>query len=164
MLPVSLEESPKLFETLDLCDLAGTVELEVRRQANQEGRIAQLGIRYTSVTMLPPKNRSAELQVIPLSPLRITVVEVVELDVPNGVEPVHWILLTTLAVHTLADAKDVVRFYTYRWIVERFHYVLKSGCRFEDSQLKSYDALTRFLALCSSMAHSRTHLSSACDT
>jgi len=147
-----LKESPKLFETLDACEFEATFDIEVTRQANQEARIAELGIRYTSVTLLPPKNRSKDLQVIDLSPLSINVVEVIELDVPDGIEPVHWILLTTLAVDTLADAKDVVRFYSYRWVVERFHYVLKSGCRFEDSQLKSYEALTRFLALCSHQA------------
>lgn len=75
-----------------------------------------------------------------------------ELNPPSGVSPIHWILLTNLGVENIDQARQVVRFYTYRWLVERFHYILKSGCRFEDSQLKSYDALTRFLSLCSHQA------------
>ena len=77
-----------------------------------------------------------------------------EINPPADIkEPVHWILLTTLSVNSLDDAHQIVRFYTYRWVVERFHYVLKSGgCHFEDSQLRTVEALHRLLAVCSRVA------------
>jgi hypothetical protein len=40
-----------------------------------------------------------------------------------------------------------VRTYAYRWLVERYHYVLKSGCRIEALPLRDTDRLERALAL-----------------
>lgn len=147
----TLVDKGKLFEILAQQDFVATFEVQVARQVNQEQRVAPVGLRYTSVTLLPPKRRSSSL-VIALTPLTLQLIEVVELDAPAQVEAIHWFLLTTLPLTTLDDARRIVRFYTYRWLVERFHYILKSGCRLEDSQLKSYDALSRFLALCSHQA------------
>ncbi|EAZ89052.1 hypothetical protein [Crocosphaera chwakensis] len=41
------------------------------------------------------------------------------------------VLLTTLAVNNLAETQKVLKYYTYRWLIERFHYVLKTGCGIE---------------------------------
>lgn len=147
-----LAHANKLYETLADCEIVATAQVEVARQNNQEARLAAVGIRYTTVTLLPPKNRHKAIEVIPLTPLTVQVIEVIELDAAPGVEAIHWILISNLAVTNPQDAQTIVRFYSYRWLVERLHYVLKSGCRLEDSQLKSYDALTRFLALCSHRA------------
>jgi hypothetical protein len=146
-----LEENARLYEALEQEPFTAFFEIDVARQHTQEARVAEVGLRYMSVTMQPPK-RSTPAAVIPLTPLSVQVVEVVEQEPPAGVEPIRWVLLTSLPVETLADAQQIVRFYTYRWLVERFHFILKSGCRMEESQLRSYDALTRFLALCSHQA------------
>ncbi len=53
------------------------------------------------------------------------------------------------------DGREVtrcVRYYELRWLIERYHYVLKSGCRIEESQLRSFDGLRRLLALFSAVA------------
>jgi hypothetical protein len=141
----------KLFEALAQQEFVATFEVEVARQVNQEKRLAQVGLRYGSVILRPP-SRAKSSVVIALSPLTLQVVEVVELNAPADAEAIHWLLLTTLELNSVQDAQRVVRFYSYRWVVERFHYVLKSGCKMEQSQLQSYDALTRFLALCSHQA------------
>jgi len=55
-------------------------------------------------------------------------------------------LLTTLPVEDLAAAETVVRYYTYRWRIERYHYVLKRGCHIEDLPLETFDRWDRALA------------------
>jgi hypothetical protein len=40
----------------------------------------------------------------------------------------------------------MVRWYSRRWLIERFHYVLKSGCRVERLQLEDASRLRRALA------------------
>jgi len=45
-----------------------------------------------------------------------------------------------------------VEYYARRWLVERYHYVLKSGCRVEELQLGAADRLERALALYSIVA------------
>ena len=51
------------------------------------------------------------------------------------VEPINWLLLTTLAITSAADVVQYLRWYSYRWLIERYHYVLKSGCRVEQLSL-----------------------------
>jgi hypothetical protein len=149
-----LEDAPLLRNQLGEISPAARYTLTVQRQRNQAERQATVELRYTTVTLLPPKNRSKRTKVIPLEPLTVQVVEVREIDPPAEVsDPVHWILLTSLPVDTLDDAYRIVRFYTFRWLVERFHYVLKSGgCQFEDSQLRTVEALQRLLGVCSRVA------------
>lgn len=149
-----LEDAPLLREHLGQLSPAVRYPLVVQRQRNQAKRQATVELRFTTVTLLPPLNRSKKAKVIPLEPLSVQVVEVQEIDAPADIQdPVHWILLTTLPVTNLEAAYRIVRFYTYRWLIERFHYVLKSGgCRFEDSQLHTVEALHRLLGLCSRVA------------
>lgn len=149
-----LKDAPTLRKQLAQTPVSQTYTILVRRQDNRPARTATVDLRMASVTLLPPKNRTKALQVIPLEPLTVQVVEVVEVDPPPDVtKPIHWILLTTLAVDDLEDARRIVRYYGYRWLIERFHYVLKSGgCHFEDSQLRSVEALHRLLGICSQVA------------
>jgi hypothetical protein len=67
--------------------------------------------------------------------LTLFVVDVQEIDPPAGEIPIHWLLLTSLPVTSVAQAQQIVLWYSYRWLVERFHYVLKSGCKLEESQV-----------------------------
>lgn len=149
-----LENAPTVKKHLAQIPVSQTYTIPVRRQDNRPAREARVELRMTSVTIKPPKNRTKSQQVIPLEPLTVQVVEVVEVNPPSNVtQPIHWILLTTLAVNHLEDAQRIVRYYGYRWLIERFHYVLKSGsCHFEDSQLRSVEALHRLLGVCSQVA------------
>ncbi|MEM9685665.1 MAG: IS4 family transposase [Bacteroidota bacterium] len=62
-------------------------------------------------------------------------------------ESYHWKLLTTLEIKTVAEALQCVKWYTYRWLIERFHYVLKSGTKIEQLQLKQANSLQKTIAL-----------------
>lgn len=149
-----LEDAPLLRDHLRAISPSARYELTVQRQHDQAQRQATVELRYTTVTLLPPKNRPKQAEVIPLERLTVQVVEVQEVNVtPEVKDPLQWILLTTLPVNALDAAYRIVRFYTYRWLVERFHFVLKSGgCHFEDSQLRTVEALHRLLGVCSRVA------------
>jgi hypothetical protein len=56
-------------------------------------------------------------------------------------------LLTTLRVDSVDDALTIVRCYARRFSIEIFHKILKSGCRIEARQLKTFEGLKRSLAL-----------------
>jgi hypothetical protein len=131
---------------------AGEIVVDIASRRNLTTRTAQLEIRYTTLTLLPPKNRSPHNQAFALTPLPVTVIEARESQPPPDTEPVHWLLVTNLTVPNGATTEQILRYYSYRWLVERFHFVLKSGCQFESSQLQSFDALSRFLGLCSGVA------------
>lgn len=118
----------------------GTLELVAtpRRAA----RTARVELRVAPVTLLPPARAGGS----PLPPVTLQAVLVEEGDPPQGTEPVCWLLLTSLPVATAAQARTVVAWYRLRWLVERYHYVLKSGCGFERLQLETAARLERALA------------------
>ena len=148
-----LENAARLKAVLVQLPCLLQCELQLERHDGRAARQAQVEIRYTTLTLQPPKNRNAANTAFPLSPLRVQVIEVLEQTPPQGATALPWILLTNLPIENVEMAQKWVRFYSYRWLVERFHFVLKSGgCHFEDSQLRTFAALTRFLALCSAAA------------
>ena len=64
----------------------------------------------------------------------------------DGSAPIRWLLLTSLPIDTPEQAWQCVKWYRYRWLIERFHYTLKSGCKIEALQLQSKARLLKALA------------------
>ncbi len=54
-------------------------------------------------------------------------VDVAEVDPPAGAEPLHWRLLTTHAVATVEQARQIVTWYRLRWTIEQVFRTLKSA-------------------------------------
>ncbi|MCK6581059.1 MAG: IS4 family transposase [Anaerolineae bacterium] len=101
-----------------------------------------MGLRFGTVTLRRPKRADSAS-----SSLTVSVVGVHEGDAPEGEKAVHWLLLSALPVDTAEQARQVTRWYSYRWLIERLHYVLKSGCKLEESQLSQEIRLERLLAV-----------------
>ena len=107
-----------------------------KTQTNE--RKAILTLRYITIQIQRPQNRTApELP----TALTINLVNVAEEDPPDDVEPIEWMLATNLELKCCEDALVVVDYYRQRWKIERFHFVLKSGCRIEGLQQHSVDRL-----------------------
>ncbi len=121
----------------------GQLTLELRRHPEREPRVATLTLRATTLELQPPATHRERQQ---LQPVSVQVIWAQEENPPPGVEPVSWLLLTTLAVTCFEDVVQCLRWYTYRWLIERYHYVLKSGCRLEQLQLEAADRIHRALA------------------
>jgi IS4 transposase len=64
-----------------------------------------------------------------------------EQNPPDDTTPISWLLLTTLPVNSFDQAVECVRWYSYRWLIERYHYVLKSGCHLEQLQLETAERI-----------------------
>jgi Domain of unknown function (DUF4338)/Transposase Tn5 dimerisation domain/Transposase DNA-binding len=135
---------------------AGTVELTVPRHGRQPARTATLSVSYDTVTLKPPAARK------PLGPLTVAVVLAREEAPPPGVEPLEWMLLSTIrpgtAPASLADGVERIQWYAGRWGIEVFHRILKSGCQIEDRQLGTADRLEACLAIDAVVAWRIHHL------
>lgn len=127
-------------------------------------REAFLTLRFTQVRIVPPlpprakvKRTADTLHPSPAS-LTMSVIQALEENPPAGVkEPVHWVLLTSLSPPAEESALatfvlQMLDFYAHRWRIERFHFVLKSGCRFERLQVGTLAALQNALSLYSVVA------------
>ena len=143
------DELGYLKEVLPTLPDGGTLTVEVTRQANRPARQAVLTIRWTALTLLPPHAKTAAALA---EGEQVQVVWAHEAHVPAGQTPINWLLLTTLAVNDFAQAARCVQWYSYRWLVERFHFALKSGCQVEALQLETADRFMRALATYSLVA------------
>lgn len=124
--------------------------LELPRRMDRRARKAHLSLRFGTVLLAKPKNTIE--RDLPAS-VTLNFVEVIEQHAPKGAEPVHWLLLTTHAVSTVADAWQIVGWYKRRWIIEQFFRSLKSqGLQIEDSQLESADRLMKMVAIAAKAA------------
>jgi hypothetical protein len=128
---------------------AASFDLMVHPGPHITVRKAHLQVRFSPVTIRPPISGVHDQS---LQPVRVNAIEVRETDAPEGVEPICWRLLTDLPVQELDDVRRYVGYYEKRWLIERYHYVLKSGCRIEHSQLRTFERLERLLVLLSAAA------------
>lgn len=71
-----------------------------------------------------------------------------ERDAPPQCLPLEWKLITNLPVRSKTEAVEKIDWYAMRWKIETFHKILKSGCRAEDSRLRTAERLTNLIAIC----------------
>lgn len=122
---------------------AGQLKISVPRQDEKKSRTANLTIRYASFDFSPPINRAKSFK---RQSVTLNVISATEENPPPEVKPITWLLLTSLEVKNFDQATCRIRWYTYRWLIERYHYVLKSGCRIEQLQLKTAERIKKALA------------------
>ncbi len=143
-----------------LCSL-----VEVPEQAKQPARRAKVEVRRAEVELVPPQRVKGVIakwwaehpeveRLAPeeLRPVRVRVVLVSEVDPPSGVEPLRWLLLTSLPLDTAEQVLTIIAYYRLRWLIERYHFVLKSGCQVEKLQLEQAERLRRALTVYAAVA------------
>ncbi len=121
------------------------VAIELPKTKNRTERTATLAIRYAPLKLRSPA-RMKELEYF-----EVYGVYAVEIDPPEGCEPVEWMILTTEPVTTPEQAQTILRWYTYRWRIEEYHKILKSGCKAESYRL-SGDSMQVFLGFLTNIA------------
>jgi hypothetical protein len=135
------EDQGHLWEQVAAVAPTGMLELKVPRRGAQPARQALLEVRYLSVELKAPK-RKAQMPAV-----RLWAVLAREVNPPEGIQAVEWMLLSTLPVDSLESALEKLRWYAGRWGIEVFHRVLKSGCQIENRQLAGADRLEACLAI-----------------
>lgn len=138
------EEMPYLKGAVDAAEVCGGYSLYVPRQGKRKARQAKLEVRYSQMTIKPPRHRTSD---IPDTPVNVWVVQAKEIDAPDGVEPIEWTLLTTKPVLCLEDALWIIKAYASRWVIEEFHRVLKSECKVESMQFDTVECLAPAIAI-----------------
>lgn len=115
------------------------------RSAGDKGRLAQVSLRAGTVRIARPRH-AADRADPPC--LDLTLVEVREEQPSEGLEPVHWRLLTTLPAGDLTAAQQVAQFYRLRWRIEQTFRACKSdGLGLPDLQTHEAGRLFKITAL-----------------
>jgi hypothetical protein len=124
-------------------EIKGRYRVEVR-DANGNPDIADLDIKFERLHLLPPIGKQKQYP-----PLDLTVVHAKERGKPKkkNRKLIDWKLITDLPVRSLKDAKEKLQWYALRWKIEMFHKVLKSGCKAEESKLRTAERLVNLISV-----------------
>jgi hypothetical protein len=136
-------DSQRLWSKLSAQPISFEQEIELPKTCKRSARKAKLAVRFCPVNLRTPyrfDNRD---------PLLVYAVYATETDCPEGETPVEWMLLTTEVVADIHTASTILRWYSYRWRVEEYHKIFKSGCQVERYRLAAdgMKALVGFLSV-----------------
>lgn len=139
-----LTDGSHLWQNIAEQPLAGIVNLDIPDKTGNKKLSTAVELRYHTVEILRPANNKDSYESVTLTAIEIKESPSVGKDKE---ECIHWKLLTTLDVSSIADVLKCVKWYTYRWLIERFHYVLKSGTKIEELQLKDAESLQKAISV-----------------
>ena len=133
------KENSKLWEKLTKSVLGERLDLVIPANKQRKQRIAKMLLSYSEITIKPPKSGH--------KPIIVNAVYAQEINPPEGVEKVEWMLLTTLEVNSYKEARKVVSYYTKRWGIEVYHRILKTSCKIEKKGLGTDKRLFAYIAM-----------------
>jgi len=122
-------ESERLWSKLEAQQISFDMEIELPKTCKRSARQTKLAVRFCPVNLHTPyrfDNRD---------PILVYAVYATEINCPEGETPVEWMLLTTEVVADIQTAATILRWYSYRWRVEEYHKIFKSGCQVERYRL-----------------------------
>lgn len=119
----------------------GLRRVEVR-DSNGNPDEAVLEIRYRRVRVLPPIGKQKRYPA-----LSLTVIHATERRTPKNRKKIDWKLITDLPVRSRKEAIEKLEWYALRWKIEVFHKILKSGCKAEESKLRTAQRLTNLISV-----------------
>jgi len=152
-------ENGSIHDAVANAKLLGEKRIHMRAVSATLGRKAMaardvvLQIRAVRVTVKCPADRRPQL-----APVILYAVEAREVGAPAGVEPLHWILLTTWECMDLKAAWRVAQTYGTRWIIEEYHKALKTGTAIEKAQLSTRDRIEPLLGVLAILAIRLTNM------
>lgn len=123
------QNSERLWSKLEAQSIGFEQEIKLPDTSKRSGRKANLAVKFCPVNLRTPyrfDNRD---------PLFVYAIYATEVDCPEGETPVEWMLLTTEVVADIQMASTILNWYSYRWRVEEYHKIFKSGCQVERYRL-----------------------------
>lgn len=126
---------------MDEVPCKGLHRIEVRGRGGELSE-AVLELKYRKIRVLPPLYKQGRYPALDLTVLHAT-----ERSKPQGRDAINWKLITDLPVTSRAQAIEKLEWYALRWKIETFHTILKSGCRAEQSKLRTAERLVNLLAM-----------------
>jgi hypothetical protein len=103
---------------------------------------ALLELKYQRIRVLPPLYKQRGFP-----PLELTVLHATERGKPRDRDKIDWKLITDLPINSRTEAIEKLNWYAMCWKIETYHKILKSGCKAEDSKLRTAERLVNLIAM-----------------
>jgi len=121
----TLANGALLSRCLDDAPELGRETVDLPAGPGRRARTAVLALRACPIEIKAPKRPGADNATLPAR-VALGFVEAREVDPPPGVEPAHWLLLTTHATPDFAAARQIVSWYRQRWTIEPLFRIMKT--------------------------------------
>jgi hypothetical protein len=128
-------------DEMDNVVVKGLHRIEVRDNRG-DATEAVLEIKYRRIRVLPPIGKQKRYPA-----LILTVIHAEERGTPKNRKRIDWKLVTDLPVQSRKDALEKLEWYAMRWKIEVFHKILKSGCKAEESKLRTAERLVNLISV-----------------
>lgn len=131
-----------LFEQAVHAPVLGYYEVNIPQKGGRKARTAKMELKACAVEMTSPQRLSN-------TPERIHANLVVAQEVDSDEQqPLRWLLLSSEAIDSYKQARQITRYYELRWRVEDFHKVWKSGgTDVEELRLQQPDHIERMAVI-----------------
>ncbi len=123
------EDSKRLWQKLESQPSRFEQQIALPQTATRKARQAKLAVRFCLVQLRTPYRFEQR------DSLKVYAVYATEINCPEGETPISWMLLTTEVVADIPSAATILRWYSYRWHIEEYHKIFKSGCQVERYRL-----------------------------
>ncbi len=101
-----------------------------------------LEIRYRRINVSLPIGKQSRYPA-----LQLTLISAREREDLGNRKRVEWNLITDLRVRSRREAIEKLDWYALRWKIETVHEILKSGCKVDDSLLRTADRLVNLISV-----------------
>lgn len=122
--------------------------LHVPAQRQRPARDAFVQVSWSQGRIQSPTNAAKADQ----TEVKAWLVRVWEPAPPPNREALEWLLVPTVAINCTQDAWERVKWYKWRWFMEDFHRVLKTGYRIEVRKQQTVAAMDNLLGILTPMA------------
>ena len=145
------ESNGKLLAQIRRTSSSSQVTVNIPRNSRSKtpARQVEMEISYCTVRIKKPKTVTDLSLPEALTMNFVRIWEAAGADAQEGIE---WTLVTSLPINSPEEALVIVEYYVQRWKIERFHFVLKSGCSVEKIQQRTYEKIKPMLLIYSVIA------------
>ena len=144
-----------LFKAMELAPVLGSHTIEVPTRPDRKARSVNLTLQVQELEILPPLRIAGEKP----SPVKVWALRAKEESASvKAAERIEWVLLSTEPIQNYQESVLTLNYYKQRWLIERFHFALKSGCQFEKLQLDSFETLEKAMSFYSIIAWRLLHV------
>lgn len=141
------EEGIMISETLQNATDVGKVTVNLKAKGGiktcREKQEVMLNVSYANLTIPAPKN--IDKSIVNNRSLKLTIIHAGETEKRADEDPLEWYLITNVEVNNTEDAIEVTRWYSFRWLIEEFHKILKAGIKIEDARLSEKERLEKLI-------------------
>jgi hypothetical protein len=130
-----------LYPTIEEWPVQHTYSVKLPSTPKRSAHEATLELKFGPVTLKRPKSHP-DKNLPGQLPLYVVEVKEQPATTVGNEAPVHWVILTSHPIHGIEQAKQTLRWYRERWVIEQTFRTLKSeGLDIENSEVETFESL-----------------------